>query len=171
MDEVLQPVRKKKIPKGATKSTSASKADSKQPVQPSPTQQIPPQILPDDRSRQVLAALLAFSDGDFTTRLPTGWSGTEGRIAEAFNHTIANAARITDEAARLSATVGKEGRLSQRMSSPGAAGSWATQVDSLNTLIDDLVRPTTDIARTIGAVAKGERGPVRRKSDAARRSR
>ena len=46
------------------------------------------------------------------------------------------------------------------MSLPGAIGGWAAQVDSLNTLIDDLVRPTTDIARTIGAVAKGDLGPV-----------
>ena len=111
-----------------------------------------------ERSRQILTALLAFSDGDFTTRLPTEWSSIDGRIAEAFNHAIRNAGRITEEVARLSNSVGKEGRLSQRMSSPGAAGSWATQVDSLNTLIDDLVRPTTDIARTIGAVAKGDLG-------------
>ena len=55
-------------------------------------------------------------------------------------------------------TVGKEGRLKQRMSLPGAIGGWATKVDSMNTLIDDLVRPTTEIARTIGAVAKGDLG-------------
>ena len=54
--------------------------------------------------------------------------------------------------------VGKEGRLKQRMSVPGAIGGWAANVDSLNTLLDDLVRPTTDVARTIGAVAKGDLG-------------
>ena len=112
----------------------------------------------DARSRQILAAMMAFSDGDFTTRLPADWSGTDGRIAEAFNRTIGNAQQITDEADRLRTTVGKEGRLSQRMAAPGAVGSWAAQVDSLNTLMDDLVRPTTDIARTIGAVAKGDLG-------------
>ena len=59
---------------------------------------------------------------------------------------------------RLSVTVGKEGRLKQRMSVPGAIGGWAAKVDSLNTLLDDLVRPTTEVARTIGAVAKGDLG-------------
>ena len=59
---------------------------------------------------------------------------------------------------RLSVTVGKEGRLKQRMSLPGAVGGWAAKVDSLNTLLDDLVRPTTEVARTIGAVAKGDLG-------------
>jgi hypothetical protein len=60
--------------------------------------------------------------------------------------------------ARLSVTVGKEGRLKQRMTLPGAVGEWAEKVDSINTLLDDLVRPTTEVARTIGAVAKGDLG-------------
>ncbi|MGZ5181793.1 MAG: HAMP domain-containing protein, partial [Ramlibacter sp.] len=112
----------------------------------------------DAQSREILAALMAFSSGDFGARLPVTWTGTDGRIAEAFNRCIANAERITSEAARLSNTVGKEGRLTQRITTPGALGGWADQVDSLNTLIDDLVRPTNDIARTIGAVAKGDLG-------------
>jgi len=110
------------------------------------------------RSLSLLAAMTAFLDGDFDARLPSDWSGTDGRIAEAFNRTIGNAQRVTREADRLRTTVGKEGRLSQRMALPGAVGSWAEQVDSLNTLMDDLVRPTNDIARTIGAVAKGDLG-------------
>ncbi|HEY8050705.1 MAG TPA: HAMP domain-containing protein, partial [Ramlibacter sp.] len=112
----------------------------------------------DAHAREILAALKAFANGDFSTRLPATWSGTEGGIAEAFNQCISNANRITEEAARLSTNVGKEGRLSQRLTTPGVTGAWAEQVDSFNTLIDDLVRPTTDIARTIGAVAKGDLG-------------
>src|SRR6185369_10401280 len=42
------------------------------------------------------------------------------------------------------------------LSTPMAAGSWAVRTHSINTLIDDLVRPTTEVARTIGAVAKGD---------------
>src|SRR4051812_4912187 len=110
------------------------------------------------QTRQILAALKAFANGDFSMRLPATWGGTEAGIADAFNQCISNAQRITDEAARLSNTVGREGRLSQRLTTPGVAGGWAEQVDSFNTLIDDLVRPTTDIARTIGAVAKGDLG-------------
>ena len=113
---------------------------------------------PEARSRQILAAMTALAVGEFKVRLPVDWSGTDGRIAEAFNQAISNAERISLEADRLRTAVGKEGRLSQRMSAPGGLGGWAAQVDSLNTLIDDLVRPTTDIARTIGAVAKGDLG-------------
>ena len=81
-----------------------------------------------------------------------------GEIAEAFNQSLAHEGRISREVARLSVTVGKDGRLKQRMSVPGAIGGWAENVDSINTLLDDLVRPTTEVARTIGAVAKGDLG-------------
>ena len=95
----------------------------------------------------------------FSVRLPAAdWAETDGQIAEAFNQTIAPMRRISEEVTRLSETVGKEGRLKQRMSMPGARGEWAESVDSINTLVDDLVRPTTEIARTIGAVAKGDLG-------------
>ncbi|WP_208093760.1 HAMP domain-containing protein, partial [Escherichia coli] len=42
------------------------------------------------RSRQLLAAMVAFRDGDFSVRLPRDWPGTDGRIAEAFNQTLAH---------------------------------------------------------------------------------
>ena len=109
------------------------------------------------RSLQLLEAVRGLRDGDFSVRLPVGWAGTDGQIAEAFNQALAHQDRITREVTRLS-MADKEGRLKQRMSVPGAIGGWATNVDSLNTLLDDLVRPTTDVARTIGAVAKGDLG-------------
>src|SRR5688572_26607545 len=111
-----------------------------------------------DRARQMFAAMVAFRDGDFAIRLPTHWEGVDGRIAEAFNEALSHEDRITREITRLSVTVGKEGRLRQRMSVPGAVGGWADKVESLNALLDDLVRPTTEVARTIGAVAKGDLG-------------
>ena len=110
------------------------------------------------RSRMMLAAMTAFRDGDFSVRLPPDWPGTVGQIAEAFNGAIAQEDRITQEAKQLSITVGKEGRLKQRMTLYGAVGEWAFKVEAINTLIEDLVRPTTEIARTIGAVAKGDLG-------------
>jgi len=112
----------------------------------------------EDRSRLILAGMVAFRDGDFSVRLPTNWLGTDGMTAEVFNQTIAQKQRISSEITRLSTAVGIEGRLKQRMTLPGALGGWAEDADSINTLIDDLVRPTTEIARTIGAVAKGDLG-------------
>jgi HAMP domain-containing protein/CheY-like chemotaxis protein/signal transduction histidine kinase len=102
--------------------------------------------------------MLSFRDGDFSVRLPTNWEGMDGRIAEAFNQSVAYEERISREVARLSDIVGRQGRLQQRMTLPGAIGGWAEKVGSINTLLDDLVRPTTEVARTIGAVAKGDLG-------------
>ncbi|MDB6069942.1 MAG: barA 4 [Verrucomicrobiales bacterium] len=110
------------------------------------------------RPLQLLAAMTAFRDGDFSVRLPSDWTGTEGRIAEAFNQSMVLEDRITREAKRLGDVVGKQGRLKQRMALPGATGQWAVKIEAINTLIDDLVRPTADVARTMGAVAKGDLG-------------
>ena len=145
-------------PQARKKNTVAKARGSAAASKPEPIHTRDPAKSADEQARHILAALKAFANGDFATRLPDTWSGTEGGIAEAFNHCISNSQRITEEAARLSNNVGKEGRLTQRLSTPGVAGAWAEQVDSFNTLIDDLVRPTTDTARTIGAVAKGDLG-------------
>ena len=58
----------------------------------------------------------------------------------------------------MSHAVGKEGKLKQRMSLPRAVGGWADEVEAINTLIDDLVWPTTEVTRAVGAVAKGDLG-------------
>jgi HAMP domain-containing protein/signal transduction histidine kinase/CheY-like chemotaxis protein len=108
------------------------------------------------RSRQLLTAIMAFRDGNFSVRLPGNWLGIDGRIAEAFNQAIDHEEHISNEIKRLSVSVGKEGRLKQRMTLPGAIGGWALKTESINTLLDDLVRPTSDVARAIGAVAKGD---------------
>jgi len=108
--------------------------------------------------QQILQAMLAFRDGDLSQRLPAGWSGVFGKIADAFNDVAALNDRRVRENERVCQAVGKEGKLRQRMSVPGAAGAWADEVSQFNTLVDDLVWPTTEVARTIGAVAKGDLG-------------
>jgi HAMP domain-containing protein/CheY-like chemotaxis protein len=107
---------------------------------------------------ELLEAMLAFRKGDFTARLPDGWIGVRGKVADAFNEVVAMSERRSREASRVSRVVGKEGRLRQRMAVTGMVGGWAEEVQALNTLLDDLVRPTTEVTRTIGAVAKGDLG-------------
>ena len=108
----------------------------------------------------LLQAMLAFRNGDFSTRLPIGWTGVEGKIADAFNEVVAMSERRAREAAHVARVVGKEGRLRQRMATSGFVGGWADEVEALNTLMDDLARPTTEVTRTIGAVAKGDLGQM-----------
>jgi len=107
---------------------------------------------------ELLQALLALRSGDFSARLPAGRSGIQGKIADAFNDVLTMSERRAKETARVCHVVGKEGRLRQRMSTTGLVGGWADEMQALNTLMDDLVRPTIDVTRTIGAVAKGDLG-------------
>src|SRR5436309_15481921 len=111
---------------------------------------------PDPFSRQLLAAMLAFRNGDFAARMPAELTGVEGKIADAFNEIAAVSERRALETARVSRTVGKEGKLKQRMAVPGIVGGWADEVAAINMLIDDLIWPTTEVTRAIGAVAKGD---------------
>lgn len=111
---------------------------------------------PEARSRLILAAMVAFRDGDFTRRLPLDWAGTDRRMAEAFNQAISHQEDIASEVARLSVPVGKDGQLVPRMTLPGASGGWAAAAESLNTLLADRVRPTTEVVPAGGAAATGE---------------
>ena len=78
------------------------------------------------------------------------------RIAKAFNDVVLRNRLMSVELARLSQLVGKEGRISERARLEGAQGSWAASVRSVNALIADLVRPTIETSRVIGAVAQGD---------------
>ncbi len=106
--------------------------------------------------RQLLSTLLAFRKGDWSVRLPSDLTGISGKIADVLNDIIDGNERVAKEFDRVSRVVGREGKLSQRAAPVGVAGGWGTMVQSINTLIDDLVRPTTEMARIIGAVAKGD---------------
>ena len=108
--------------------------------------------------RQLLEALFAFRNGDFTVRLPADIAGIDGKIADTFNDILAVAQRRAAETARVCRVVGKEGKLRQRLRVPGTMGGWTDEVTELNTLIDDLVWPTLEITRAVGAVGKGELG-------------
>src|SRR5579884_3665401 len=110
----------------------------------------------DMNTRQLLTALTALKKGDFSTRLPLDWAGAAGKIADAFNEVVERNERMANELERISRVVGKEGKIGQRASIGDVSGAWEDSVASLNTLISDLVHPTSETARVIGAVAKGD---------------
>ena len=64
--------------------------------------------------------------------------------------------RLARELVRVARIIGQEGRMTERATLDGAGGAWATNIESANSLIDDLVRPTTEVARVIEAVAEGD---------------
>jgi signal transduction histidine kinase/HAMP domain-containing protein/ActR/RegA family two-component response regulator len=104
----------------------------------------------------LLSVLAQVRAGDFTARMPLGWTGLAGKVADGLNEVILANEALGAELARVSQVVGKEGKLSQRLVLGGWTQSWAGSVDSVNRLIDDLVRPTLEMQRVIGAVAGGD---------------
>src|SRR5207302_1609493 len=104
----------------------------------------------------LLNALTALRKGDFSARLPAEWTGVAGKLADTFNEVIELNERMARELERLSRVVGKEGKISQRASLGDVSGSWAASISSVNELIEDLVHPTSETARVIGAVAQGD---------------
>jgi len=107
-------------------------------------------------NRELLKTVSALKGGDFSVRLPEFWIGVPGKIADTLNDVISKNERLTKELGRVSRVVGKDGRISQRAALPSSDGSWGSLIDSVNTLIDDMARPTTEMARVIGAVANGD---------------
>jgi len=107
-------------------------------------------------NRNLLAALRAFRKGEFSVRLPIGLSGIDGEIADAFNDVVELNERMAKEFQRLGDAVGKEGKIGHQAKLPNATGSWAATIETVNSLIADMVQPTAEMARVIGAVARGD---------------
>ena len=105
--------------------------------------------------RTVLAGMQAMCDGDFSVRLPGDWTGLEGKIADRFNEIVAANQRMAQELARVGQVVGKEGKTRERTHVIQSKGAWGAMETSVNTLIEDLLRPTTEVTRAITAVAQG----------------
>src|ERR1700726_3806652 len=94
-------------------------------------------------------------DGDFSVRLPGAWTGLPGKIADTFNEIVAGNQHMADELKRVGQVVGKEGRTRERTRFHESKGAWGEMEGSVNTLVEDLLRPTTEVTRAIAAVGQG----------------
>src|SRR3954452_15519938 len=103
----------------------------------------------------VLAALRTMRDGDFSVRLPGTWIGMAGKIADTFNEIVDANQQMAQELKRVGKVVGKQGRTRERARFHESRGAWGEMEVSINTLVEDLLRPTTEVTRAIAAVAQG----------------
>ena len=103
----------------------------------------------------ILERMQAMRDGDFSVRLPASWTGVTGKIADTFNGIAMANQRIAKELLRVGQVVGKEGRTRERARFDESRGAWGEMEVSVNTLVEDLLRPTAEVTRAIAAVAQG----------------
>jgi len=106
-------------------------------------------------SRELLRVLTEVKNGNFTVRMPIDEVGINGKIFDTLNEIISLNEKMMLEFTKAGNTIGKQGKLTQRIEIPSTKGSWKEGVDSLNILISDLVHPTIEIAHVISSVAKG----------------
>ncbi|HEX8729279.1 MAG TPA: HAMP domain-containing protein, partial [Ktedonobacterales bacterium] len=107
-------------------------------------------------AKALLRALQAMRDGDFTVRLPGDWTGLDGKIADTFNEIVTANQRMAGELGRVGQVVGKQGRTRERARFDRSEGAWGAMEVSINTLVDDLLRPTSVLTEAIEAVAQGD---------------
>jgi signal transduction histidine kinase/HAMP domain-containing protein/ActR/RegA family two-component response regulator len=113
--------------------------------------------VPHELDEAVLLTVLSdVKNGDFSARMPLDWTGVAGKVADTLNDVIVANETLEAELARVSRVVGKEGKLSQRVGLRGSDRVWSGTIESVNSLIEDLVRPTSEMQRVIGAVADGD---------------
>ncbi|HEY1261190.1 MAG TPA: HAMP domain-containing protein [Stellaceae bacterium] len=104
----------------------------------------------------LLHALQAMRLGDFSVRLPGNRTGLSGKIADTFNEIVAANERMAHQLDHVGQVVGREGKTRQRVRFAVSDGAWGEMETSVNTLIDDLLWPTTAVTRAISAVAQGD---------------
>src|ERR1700728_1297665 len=96
-------------------------------------------------ARALLKALRQMARGDFEGRLPLDQTGLAGEIADAFNDCISLNQRLKERVQRMNTVGGKEGKITQRATLGDATGGWNDCIQSINGLVGDLVRPTTEV--------------------------
>ncbi|MGJ0622116.1 MAG: HAMP domain-containing protein, partial [Methylocystis sp.] len=103
----------------------------------------------------MLQTLQAVKAGDFSVRMRGDWEGLPGKIADTVNDIIITNQRMASQLQRVGQVVGKDGLTNERVRLGLAHGAWGEMEQSVNSLIDDLLQPTTEVTRTIEAVAQG----------------
>ncbi|WP_338701206.1 HAMP domain-containing protein [Streptomyces sp. Q6] len=108
---------------------------------------------------RLLAGLVAMRDGNFRKRLTVNGDGVMSEIAAVFNEVADRNLHLTGELSRVRRMVGREGKLTERLETGACEGSWAAAINASNALVDDLVRPVSEVGRVLTAVAEGDLSP------------
>ena len=106
--------------------------------------------------RELLRALQAMRDGDFWCAWPGDQTGLAGKIADTFNEIVVANQRLADELERVGKFVGRTARRGIAWPASDVPAAWGAMEQLGQSLIDDLLWPTTEVTRAITAVAKGD---------------
>ncbi|MBB0243383.1 HAMP domain-containing protein [Streptomyces alkaliphilus] len=95
-------------------------------------------------------------DGNFRRRLTVSGEGPMAELAAVYNDVADRNLHLTGQLARVRRVVGREGKLVERMEAGPCEGAWTKAIDDANDLVEDLVRPVSEVGRVLSAVAEGD---------------
>ncbi|MBA2473098.1 MAG: HAMP domain-containing protein, partial [Pseudonocardiales bacterium] len=104
---------------------------------------------------RILLVLEEIRDGNFRRRLVVTDASLAGRIATVINQIAQRNQSLVGDLVRVREAVGQDGRTGERLADEGDGG-WSLAAGAINGLIDDLTRPTTELARVLAAVSEGD---------------
>ncbi|MFJ7947841.1 HAMP domain-containing protein [Streptomyces sp. NPDC096354] len=113
--------------------------------------------------RPLLGAMRALCDGDFTARVEDperqGATVPDGVLAEmagVLQQIVARNAHLASELQRVRHEIIRQGRLDERISASPGTGTWTTNIEAANTVLEALVVPVAKATRVLDAVADGD---------------
>ncbi len=127
-----------------------SKKRPRQPDESAPNVSSPAEL------QELLEALRAMRSGDFSARMGVEHEGLLGKIADTFNDIVTANERMAQQLEKVGQVVGREGKTRHRVKFGLGNGAWGEMESSVNTLIDDLLWPTKEVATAVAAVAQGD---------------
>ncbi|NYJ00380.1 hypothetical protein HNR19_001078 [Nocardioides thalensis] len=110
----------------------------------------------DPAFRTVRDALTALRDGNFTKRVSVEAGSPLGELAALYNEVAERQLHLASELNRVRRLAGRDGRHEERLSPGIGLGGWSKAIDDANGLVDDLARPTAEVARVVAAVSSGD---------------
>ncbi|MBO0842843.1 MAG: HAMP domain-containing protein, partial [Nocardioides sp.] len=105
--------------------------------------------------RRLREALTTMRDGTFTHRLDP-LDGPLADLSSLYNEIAERQQHLASELARVRRHAGRDGQYDERLRPSMGRGGWAAAVEDANSLVEDLVRPTTEVARVVAAVSAGD---------------
>src|ERR1051326_1243330 len=108
------------------------------------------------QEKQMLDALTALKNGDFSVRLPTGQGGTDEEIARTFNELMENLTAFTSELMRVVDETGFQSKLGAQMDMPRLGGTWNKMAANVNIMAYTLTVQLRNIAEVCVGLLDGK---------------
>ncbi|MGW0229386.1 HAMP domain-containing protein, partial [Actinopolymorpha singaporensis] len=106
---------------------------------------------------RLLAAMEDLRDGNFRRRVTVGGDDdVTAKLAAVFNEIAERNQGLVGELMRVREAAGREGQFTERLRLDDMPGGWLIAGNLVNDTIEDLLQPTAELSRVLGAVADGD---------------